>query len=85
MTTESGARTGQYTSQQPNITDTVPRRFCEFTGDDEHTFDEPGFKKLCEHAGFRRCVLHNRPLREWRGWRVCCQECTTPIQIKEVK
>ncbi len=57
-------------------------RFCEFTGDDKHHWDEPGHKKLCEHAGFEHCTLHKKPLGEHEGWRVCCAECTQPVQTK---
>lgn len=59
-------------------------RFCEFTGDEKHVWDEPGHKKLCQHAGFERCQLHGKPLGELFGRRVCCEECTAPIQVKEL-
>jgi hypothetical protein len=62
----------------------ITLRFCEFIGDDQHTFDEPGYKKLCEHAGFERCQLHKKYLGEYYGWRVCCEECQNPIHIKEI-
>jgi hypothetical protein len=54
-------------------------KFCEFIGNSEHTWDEPGYKKLCPHAGFEHCTLHKKPLGNAEGWRVCCKECTTPI------
>ena len=58
-------------------------RFCEFVGDDEHDWDEVGYKKRCEYAGFEHCTLHRQPLGEHEGWRVCCDACVTPVQIKE--
>ena len=61
-------------------------RFCEFTGDGEHYWDEVGFKKLCEHRGFTHCQLHKEPVGESEdGWRTCCSSCTTPVQIKDEK
>jgi len=58
--------------------------FCEFTGDHDHDWDEVGHKKLCEFAGFRRCLLHEQPLTFHQGWKVCCAQCTAPVQTKEV-
>jgi hypothetical protein len=67
-------------------------RFCEFTGDRDHDFDEVGYKKVCEHIGFvpakadqSLCLKHNKSIQvSSEGWRVCCQECVTPVQaVKE--
>lgn len=58
-------------------------KFCEFTGDKDHVWDGEK-KQVCEHAGFERCILHKQPLLNYLGWRLCCKECKTPIQIKEV-
>lgn len=60
-------------------------RFCEFTGDGVHDWDEVGYKARCQFMGFEHCTLHKKPLGEYEGWRVCCAECTIPIQCKEVK
>ena len=60
-------------------------RFCEFTGDGEHQWDEVGFKKSCGYLGFNRCTRYNVPLIMYDGWRVCCAECNIPVQIKEIK
>jgi len=62
-------------------------RFCEFTGDDKgHSWDEVGYKQRCQYAGFSHCQLHKKPMDEnEEGWRVCCKECTTPIQVKILK
>ena len=57
-------------------------RFCEFTGD-EHSPWDGDKKKLCQYAGFERCLLHNTKLLSYCGWRVCCDECKTPVQIKQ--
>lgn len=59
-------------------------RFCEFTGDENKDWNEvPRTKRVCKWAGFRQCGLHKKPIEEnWEGWRVCCEECTTPKQIK---
>ena len=61
-------------------------RFCEFTGDGEHDFDEVGFKKKCPHIGFTPrtgeslCLRHNKPIQESAGgWLLCCDECESPI------
>ena len=64
------------------IMETRTIRFCEFTGDGEHGFDAVGYKKLCPHVGIMdNCLLHKQPLGEFEGWRVCCTECTTPVQV----
>ena len=55
-------------------------RYCEFTGDANHAWDEVGYKRTCEYAGFVKCLRHAQPLIIHRGWRVCCVQCTTPIQ-----
>ncbi len=57
-------------------------RFCEFTGDNKHDWDEADYKKLCQYAGFEHCTLHKKWLGEFEGWRVCCDECTIPVQVK---
>lgn len=58
-------------------------RYCEFIGDEKHDWDEAGYKKKCPHIGITdKCLLHNRPLGEFEGWRVCCAECTTPAYVK---
>jgi hypothetical protein len=56
--------------------------YCEFTGNTKHDWDEVGFKKRCEHIGIVNCMLHNQPLKQKDGWRVCCSECKTPVQVK---
>lgn len=63
---------------------------CEFSGDTKHSWDEVGFKKACKHIGFvptkadvSICILHQTNLGEHEGWRVCCSECTAPIQVKQ--
>lgn len=59
-------------------------KYCEFTGDDHHDWDEVGFKRKCEHIGITdNCLLYKKPLGERDGWRVCCGECVNPIQVKE--
>ena len=59
-------------------------RFCEFTGDDTHFWDEVGAKKCCPYVGISDiCLLHKQPLETFEGWRVCCEKCTTPVQIKD--
>jgi len=58
-------------------------RFCEFTGDKNHVWDEENYKNLCQYAGFSYCTLHKKPLGEYNGYRVCCKGCTTPVQVKE--
>jgi len=65
-------------------------RFCEFTGDEAHDFDEVGFKKACEHIGVvgrtgeNVCLKHNKPIETCSaGWRLCCDECTEPVQVKQ--
>lgn len=61
-------------------------RFCEFTGDATHRWDEVGWKKKCKHLGITdTCLLHQQPIGELDGWRVCCAACTKPIQTKEYK
>lgn len=60
-------------------------RFCEFTGDDKYQWDEIGHKALCQHAGFRYCQTYQKPLGTYEGWRVCCSECTIPVQVKDVE
>lgn len=63
--------------------ETRTHRFCEFTGDDKHDFDEVGYKNKCLHIGIMdNCLLHRKPLGEYKGWRVCCAECTIPVQVK---
>ena len=59
-------------------------RFCEFTGDDAHEWDESGYKQLCPYAGFTHCTLYHMPLFLHEGWRACYEECRTPIQIKTI-
>ena len=60
-------------------------RFCEFTGDGNHVWDEVDFKRKCRNIGImHKCLLHKKPLGEFEGWRVCCEECTTPVQVKAV-
>jgi hypothetical protein len=59
-----------------------PKRFCEFTGDVQHKWDEVGYKKKCEYISINdSCLLYKKPLGEFDGWRICCKECTKPIQI----
>lgn len=61
-------------------------KFCEFTGDNEHGWDEVGFKQKCPHIGIMdKCLLHHKPLGEFEGWRVCCEPCTQHVQVKEIK
>lgn len=66
-------------------------RFCEFTGDGKHDWDEDGFKKKCDYVGFipktgqDMCCLHKQPLGGREGWRTCCESCTQPIQVKDCK
>ncbi len=60
------------------------RRFCEITS--YSILAEPGrlgSGRRCDHMGLRRCQLHDEPLTEHEGWRVCCASCTTPTQIVE--
>ena len=58
-------------------------RFCEFTGDESHSWDEVGWKKKCTHIGITdRCLKHQQQLGELDGWRVCCEACTKPIQVR---
>lgn len=60
-------------------------KFCEFTGDKDHYFDEAGYKKKCEHISIMdKCLLHNLPLGEFEGWKVCCDACTTPVHVKNI-
>ena len=60
-------------------------RFCEFTGDATSPWDGPK-KERCPHMGFEHCVLHQKLLHESEdGWRLCCAQCTQPIQVKELK
>lgn len=59
--------------------------YCEFTGDRTTSFDEiPRVQRVCEHLGITpMCLKHNKLITEdAEGWRVCCQECTTPKQTK---
>jgi len=63
-------------------------RFCEFTGDNIHEFDEVGYKNTCKNIGFRPlpvellCLKYNQDIKEnEEGWRMCCSECENPIQI----
>lgn len=60
-------------------------RYCEFTGDDSKEWDEvPRSVRVCMYAGFAECGLHKQPIPEdSNGWRMCCDECTSPKQIKE--
>lgn len=68
-----------------NMKQKIEVKFCEFTGDTDHFWDEVGFKKICEYAGFAHCVLHGLPLGESKdGWRTCCSECNNPVQIKTI-
>jgi hypothetical protein len=68
-------------------------RYCEFTGDDNHAFDEFDFKKRCEHIGYTAqsqsglcCMKHSQPIAEdGEGWVRCHASCKQPIQIKKVK
>ena len=58
-------------------------RFCEFTGDGKHFWDEVGFKKKCGSISITdKCLKHHQPLGEFEGWRVCCDACVDPVQIK---
>ena len=66
-------------------------RFCEFTGDDKHDFDEFGYKRRCEHIGFIPktgqdiCCLYKQPIgTSAEGWTTCCAQCTQPVQVKEL-
>ena len=65
-------------------------RYCEFTGDGEHDFDEVGHKGACGYLGFipasgqDMCMKHEKPIkRSLQGWRMCCDECDSPMQVKE--
>ena len=63
------------------VTKTI--KFCEFTGDGKHYWNEVGYKNKCQYIGIMdNCLLHKKPLGEFEGWRVCCDECTTPVQVK---
>ncbi len=53
-------------------------RYCEFPGNEHAAWDEVGFKRLCQHAGFRKCTLHNEDLGQVEGFRTCCPSCVTP-------
>jgi len=56
-------------------------KYCEFTGDQYQEWDEvPKSKRLCKHAGYVICTLHDSEIKEdLNGWRRCCPECTTPF------
>jgi len=64
-------------------------RFCEFTGDGKHAFDEAGYKQRCEHIGLVPktgqyvCMIYKQPIgTDAEGWLTCCKQCTQPIQVK---
>lgn len=71
---------------------TIDVRYCEFTGDDKHSFDEWGHKKRCGHIGYRNsspsglwCMKYEQNLTEdGEGWVRCHSSCEQPIQIKKV-
>lgn len=66
--------------------ETTTIRFCEFTGDDKHVWDEVGHKRACPHIGIMgNCLRYHKPLGEHEGWRVCVPECDIPVQVKEVQ
>jgi hypothetical protein len=68
-------------------------RYCEFTGDDKHSFDEFDHKKRCEHIGYRNgspsglhCMKYQQDLVEdGEGWVRSRPSCEQPVQIKKVK
>ena len=62
-------------------------RFCEFTGDAEHPWDEAGHKRACPHISvMNNCLKHGHKhlLVLEDGWRRCLPECQTPVQVKEL-
>jgi len=57
-------------------------RYCEFTGDSKKAWDEVP-RRVCEYAGFSHCILHDTSIKiSADGWRVCCDKCETPKQVK---
>jgi len=63
-------------------------KFCEFTGDELHDFDEVGYKKKCEHiglipnGGMYMCMKYRLPIRQNNeGWLRCCSICEHPIHV----
>lgn len=65
----------------------MDKKYCEFIGDEHQDWDEvPRSKRLCKHAGFAICVLHDSALKiNDSGWRECCPECKTPFYKRKTK
>lgn len=59
---------------------------CEFTGDENHAWNEDGYKKKCEHLGFARCNKYDAVIVEtYDGWRKCCDQCEQPVYLRPIK